>query len=57
MTPQELRAICKANGGQIAVARLLLCTKDHMNKMCKGKYPITDKTAQLVRLLFSETLI
>lgn len=52
MTQQELQSICNANGGQAAVARLIPCTKDHMSKMCRGKYPITEKTANQIRLLF-----
>ncbi len=53
MTPQQLKSLCEQHGGQAQVARTTGFTKDHINKMCAGKYPITAKAAKLFELLFS----
>ncbi len=50
MTPSELSAICAANGGQSAVARLIGISQEHMNRMCNGKKNIPDNRSQHIIL-------
>jgi DNA-binding transcriptional regulator YdaS (Cro superfamily) len=52
MTPQELRTICEKAGGQYIVADLIPCSREHLNKMISGRYPITEKTERTIKLLF-----
>lgn len=54
LTPEELRTICKQNGGQSAIARLLGISQEHMNRMCNGKKNIPNSTANHIRLAVNE---
>lgn len=55
MTPEELKKICTENGGQAKVASLIPCDKDHLNRMCNKRLPISERFAAHVRLLFPKS--
>lgn len=52
MTPEELLEFCKLHGGQKAVAERIGRHPRHINKLVKGKQPISDKIVHLIELAY-----
>ena len=50
----QLRDLCNQYGGQIAVAKRLKCSKDHISRMVSGYYPITDRASRKILEAFPD---
>lgn len=52
MTPIELQTICDKHGGQMAIAEKIGVSREHLNRMAKGRKAIPAWTEKLLLLLF-----